>query len=44
MVVSRKAGESVLRGAQPYVPGCLAASSGIEAGDLVAVSTHVTIC
>jgi hypothetical protein len=39
VVVSRKAGEAVLRGAQPYVPGCIAASAGLEAGDLVAVSS-----
>ena len=41
VVVSRKAGEAVLRGAQPYVPGCIAASAGLEAGDLVAVSGAV---
>lgn len=41
VVVSRKAGEAVLRGAQPYVPGCIAASAGLEAGDLVAVSSAV---
>ena len=41
VVVSRKAGEAVLRGAQPYVPGCIAASAGLEAGDLVAVSSTV---
>lgn len=38
VVVSHKAGEAVLRGALPYMPGCLAASAGLEAGDLVAVS------
>ncbi len=38
VVISRKAGESVMRGAQPFLPGCLAASSGLEAGDTVAVS------
>lgn len=42
VVVSRKAGEAVLRGAQPYVPGCVAASAGLEAGDLVAVSGTMT--
>jgi predicted ribosome-associated RNA-binding protein Tma20 len=38
VVISRKAGEAVLRGAPIYVPGVLACSSGVEAGDLVAVS------
>lgn len=38
VVVSRKAGEAVMRGAQPFVPGCLAASAGLEAGDMVAVT------
>jgi hypothetical protein len=37
-VISRKAGEAVLRGAEVFVPGVLAASAGVEAGDLVAVS------
>lgn len=38
MVVSRKAGEAILRGAQVFVPGVLACSAGVSAGDLVAVS------
>lgn len=37
MVISRKAGEAVLRGAQVFVPGVLAVSSGLAAGDRVAV-------
>ena len=38
MVVNRYAGEAVLRGAQVYSPGLLAASRGLAAGDLVGVS------
>lgn len=38
VIVSRKCGEAVLRGAPIYVPGVLACSPGIERGDLVAVS------
>ncbi len=38
MVISRKAGEAVLRGAPLYVPGIIACSSGVMKGDLVAVS------
>ena len=38
VVVSRKCGEAVLRGAPVYVPGVIAASPGIEKGDLVTVS------
>jgi predicted ribosome-associated RNA-binding protein Tma20 len=37
MVISRKAGEAVLRGAQVFVPGVLAVTAGLAAGDLVAV-------
>ncbi|WIA32336.1 hypothetical protein OEZ86_003174 [Tetradesmus obliquus] len=37
VVISRKAGEAVLRGAQLFVPGVLAVTSGLQAGDLVAV-------
>lgn len=37
MVISRIAGEAVLRGADVFVPGVLACTSGVEAGDLVAV-------
>ncbi|KAG1673418.1 hypothetical protein FOA52_002183 [Chlamydomonas sp. UWO 241] len=38
VVISRKTGEAVLRGAPVYAPGLLACSSGVEAGDTVAVS------
>eukprot|EP00879_Flechtneria_rotunda_P022103 GHRR01023321.1.p1 GENE.GHRR01023321.1~~GHRR01023321.1.p1 ORF type:complete len:143 (+),score=48.87 GHRR01023321.1:387-815(+) len=38
VVINRLAGESVLKGAQVYAPGLLAASPGIVAGDLVAVT------
>eukprot|EP00798_Chlamydomonas_sp_ICE-L_P021806 gene21806-28827_t len=38
VIISRKTGEAVLRGADIYVKGILAASSGISKGDLVAVS------
>lgn len=38
VVISRKAGEAVLRGAPIYAPGVIACSSGVEEGDLVAVS------
>lgn len=41
VVVSRKAGEAILRGAPVYAPGVLACSSGINEGDLVAVSVAV---
>eukprot|EP00850_Spirogloea_muscicola_P002253 SM000008S22342 [mRNA] locus=s8:1135794:1139339:- [translate_table: standard] len=50
VVVSRKCGEAVLRGAQGlarpwsaqvFVPGVLACSSHVEAGDMVAVSVAV---
>ncbi|CAO2210762.1 unnamed protein product [Urochloa humidicola] len=41
IVVSRKCAESVLRGAQVYVPGVLACSSHVEKGDKVAVSVAV---
>jgi predicted ribosome-associated RNA-binding protein Tma20 len=37
VVISRKAGEAVLRGAQVFVPGVLAVTAGLAAGDLVAV-------
>lgn len=36
--MSRKAGEAILRGANVFVPGVLACSVGVSAGDLVAVS------
>ena len=38
VVVTRKAGEAVLRGAEVYVPGVLAVTQGVVAGDPVAVS------
>ncbi|GAX74807.1 hypothetical protein CEUSTIGMA_g2254.t1 [Chlamydomonas eustigma] len=38
VVVSRKCGEAVLRGAPVYIPGVLACSPGVEKGDLVAVA------
>ncbi|XP_066352073.1 rRNA (cytosine-C(5))-methyltransferase NOP2C-like [Miscanthus floridulus] len=41
VVVSRKCAESVLRGAQVYVPGVLACSSHVEKGDKVAVSVAI---
>eukprot|EP00898_Chlorokybus_atmophyticus_P002505 jgi/Chlat1/3255/Chrsp22S03435 len=41
IVVSRRCGEAVLRGAQVYVPGVLGCSSSVEAGDLVIVSVEV---
>ncbi|KAF8659088.1 hypothetical protein HU200_058731 [Digitaria exilis] len=41
IIVSRKCAESVLRGAQVYVPGVLACSAHVENGDKVAVSVAV---
>ncbi|KAL4856723.1 putative methyltransferase [Chlorella vulgaris] len=38
VIVGRKAGEAVMRGAHVFVPGLQAVSQGILAGDLVAVS------
>ncbi|GLI63582.1 hypothetical protein VaNZ11_006585 [Volvox africanus] len=38
VVINRFAGEAVFKGAHVYAPGVLAASGGIAAGDLVAVS------
>ncbi|KAK4743380.1 hypothetical protein SAY87_001381 [Trapa incisa] len=40
-IVSRKCAESVLRGAQVYVPGVMACSAHVEKGDVVAVSVAV---
>jgi predicted ribosome-associated RNA-binding protein Tma20 len=37
VLISRKAGEAVLRGAQVFTPGVLGCSSGVCAGDTVAV-------
>jgi predicted ribosome-associated RNA-binding protein Tma20 len=37
VLISRKAGEAVLRGANVFVPGVLGCSSGVNAGDSVAV-------
>jgi hypothetical protein len=41
VIVGRRAAESVLRGAHVFVPGVLAATAGLEAGDLVAVVADV---
>lgn len=41
VIVSRKCAESVLRGAEVYVPGVLACSAHVEKGDKVAVSAVV---
>ncbi|KAG0460002.1 hypothetical protein HPP92_023130 [Vanilla planifolia] len=41
VIVSRKCAESVLRGAQVFVPGVLACSSHVEKGDVVAVSVAI---
>ncbi|GAB2284905.1 hypothetical protein Dimus_019358 [Dionaea muscipula] len=41
VIVSRKCAESVLRGAEVYVPGVLACSAHVEKGDTVAVSALV---
>ncbi len=38
VVVTRKTGEAMMKGADLYAPGVLACSAGISAGDLVAVS------
>lgn len=43
LIVGRKAGESMLRGANAYAPGVLAVSSGISQGDLVAVSVGIEV-
>jgi predicted ribosome-associated RNA-binding protein Tma20 len=39
--VNRYAGEAVLQGSNVYAPGLLAASSGLAAGDMVAVTVAV---
>ncbi|GBF91388.1 hypothetical protein Rsub_04128 [Raphidocelis subcapitata] len=41
VLISRRAGEAVLRGAQLFVPGVLAATAGLEAGALVAVRVAI---
>ncbi|XP_065881302.1 rRNA (cytosine-C(5))-methyltransferase NOP2C [Euphorbia lathyris] len=41
VIVSRKCAESVLRGAQVFVPGVLACSAHVEKGDVVAVSVAI---
>lgn len=38
VIVSRKTGEAVLRGAPVYAPGVLACSSGVSRGELVALA------
>ncbi|KAK1302727.1 hypothetical protein QJS10_CPB12g00528 [Acorus calamus] len=41
VIVSRKCAESVLRGAQVFVPGVLACSAHVEKGGIVSVSVAV---
>lgn len=41
LLISRKAGEAVLRGADVFAPGVLACSAGVSRGDLVAVGILV---
>lgn len=41
VVIGRLAGEAVLQGAHVFAPGLLAASPGLAAGDLVAVTIAV---
>ncbi|GFH10242.1 SAM_MT_RSMB_NOP domain-containing protein [Haematococcus lacustris] len=43
LVISRKAAESVLRGAPVFVPGVLASSAGLKPDDLVAVTVAVEL-
>lgn len=43
VIVGRKAGEAMLRGANAYAPGILACTNDIAAGDLVAVSVGVEL-
>ncbi|KAJ9529721.1 hypothetical protein QJQ45_014495 [Haematococcus lacustris] len=43
LVISRKAAESVLRGAPVFVPGVLACSAGLKPDDLVAVTVAVEL-
>lgn len=43
VVINRYAGEAVLRGANVYCPGLLAASAGLAEGDLVGVSVAVEL-
>ncbi len=38
VVISRRAGEAVLRGAPVFVPGVLAVSSGVARGNLVVLA------
>lgn len=37
VLISRKAGEAVLRGAHAFIPGVLGCSGGVAAGDTVAL-------
>lgn len=41
VVITRKAGEAVLRGAEVFVPGVLACSPSIAVGDAVIVSIAI---
>lgn len=43
VMVGRKCGESVLRGAHVFAPGVLACTAGIQAGDTVAVSVGIEL-
>jgi 16S rRNA C967 or C1407 C5-methylase (RsmB/RsmF family) len=43
VVVGRRAGESMLRGSNAYAPGILACTTGIMAGDTVAVSVGIEL-
>lgn len=38
IIIDRKAGEAVLRGADVFIPGVLASNPGLAVGDRVAVS------
>ena len=43
VIVGRRAGESMLRGAECYAPGVLACTTGIVAGDTVSVSVGLEV-
>jgi methyltransferase NSUN6 len=43
VIVGRRAGESMLRGSNAYAPGILACTTGIVAGDTVAVSVGIEL-
>ena len=44
LLISRRAAEAVLRGAEVFVPGVIAVTAGCEAGDLVAVTAAIETC